>query len=151
VTSAGPGAVVDASVALQWLLQDEPLTNEAGRLLEAFLSGRIKIAAPAFMRYEVANTLEQAIRRRRIPEAAAGPAFDFLVGLGISAHADSDFLITEAAGIARKTGATVYDSVYAAYAKSLGFSLVTADESLFRQLASYPVEVHRLGEIDTLL
>ena len=151
MTNGGRRAVVDASVALQWLLQDEPLTNEAGRLLDAFLGARMELAAPAFIRYEVANTLEQARRRGRIPLGAAEIALGFLQRLGIHAQADDDSLIELAAEIAQSTGSTVYDAMYAAHAKSLGCDLVTADEALFRQLATYPVEVHRLNEIDAFL
>ncbi len=149
--NAAPKAVVDASVALQWLLQDEPLADEAGRLLDAFISRQIEIAAPAFIRYEVANTLEQAARRHRIPPETVQVAFNFLLSLNIIARDDGDSVVKEALHIARQTGATVYDSMYAAYARSVGFDFVTADAALARQLASYPVATHLLGEIDSLL
>jgi predicted nucleic acid-binding protein len=109
------------------------------------------VAAPAFIRYEVANTLEQASRRGRIPVGSAETFLRFLHRLAIHAQIDDDLLIEAAARVAQATGSTVYDAMYAAYAESFGFGLVTADEELCRQLDAYPVDVYRLSRIDAVL
>jgi predicted nucleic acid-binding protein len=149
--NAGRDLVVDASVALKWLLPDEPLREQALTLLRAFRNARVALFAPAFIRYEVGNTLEQACRQGRLQPAQAEGAYSFFHGLDIHVDADGDLILDSARRIARETGATVYDAVYAAFAESLGVALVTADKELLDQLEQYPVAAKHLVGVEDLL
>lgn len=145
------GLVVDASVAVKWHLRDEELVDEAVALLGRFVAGAIRLSAPAFIRYEVAQTLERACRDDRIGGEAAVVEWNTFLGYGIHAAQDGDGLVALAGRVARETGASVYDAVYVAYAELLGFGLVTHDERLIRNVEGYPVTVHHLSEAGALL
>jgi len=144
------GLVVDASVAVKWHLRDEELVGEASALLQRFIDGAVRLSAPAFIRYEIAQTLERACRGRRISEAEARTELQTFMNLGIHTSEDSDALVGLAQRIARRTGASVYDALYVAHAQALGFDLVTQDERLTRRMASYPVQVYKLVDLGDL-
>lgn len=143
-----PGLVVDASVAAKWHLTEENHTERAKLLLAAFEEGRTKFAAPALIRYELANALEQAVRHDRIDREDATLAFHSFLALGFHSLTDEDALVTSAFRLAHSTGASVYDAVYVAHAEAVQFDVVTADEPLARQMSNYRVPVHLLSELD---
>ncbi len=145
------GVVIDASVAIKWHLRDEELSREATALLTEFTSTKRPIAAPAFIRYELANALEQARRRGRISEAEARMEFETFLGYGLHASEDSDDLVATAARVASKIGASAYDATYVAFAEALGFDLVSTDSGLLRSLTDYPVKGHHLAEFVAIL
>ncbi len=143
-----PGLVVDASVAVKWHLTEESHTERAKLLLAAFREGRTKFAAPALIRYELANALERAVRYDRIDREDATLAFNSFLALSFHSLTDEDALVTSAFRLARSTGASVYDAVYVVHAEAINYDLVTADEELARQMSSYNVRVHLLSELD---
>ncbi len=145
--AASDGLVVDASVAVKWHLRDEDLVDEAGALLQRFIAGEVRLSAPAFIRYELAQSLERACRGRRIGEEEAEGELQTFMAFGIHALEDSDALVALAQRIARQTAASVYDALYVAHAQALDFDLVTHDERLIRRTAAYPIRVHRLAEV----
>ncbi len=65
--------VVDASVAVKWVLE-EPHTSEATALLAEWEEGGVEILAPALLSYEVSNALFKRVRRGEltIEEAKTG-------------------------------------------------------------------------------
>ena len=143
-----PGLVVDASVAAKWHLTDESLIDRASVLKARFDAGRTKLAAPSFIRYEVAQTLERAERDGRIGPGMAASEFATFLSFGVHEQVDSDELILSARRLARWTGASVYDALYVVHAESIQFEVVTADEQLARQMSGYGVPVHLLSELD---
>ena len=60
-------AVVDASVALAWVMPDEQGELEA-EVLRAHQERRIGLLAPSVWEYEVANALRSAVRRGRVAQ-----------------------------------------------------------------------------------
>jgi predicted nucleic acid-binding protein len=140
------GIVVDASVAIKWHLRDEVLSSEATVLLAEFASKQRPIAAPAFIRYELANVLEQARRQGRISHGDAQVELETFLSFGLHAPEDSDTLIAAAARVAATIGASAYDATYVAFAEALGFDLVSTDSDLLRQIADYPVNGYHLAE-----
>lgn len=149
--NAGRSVVVDASVALKWLLPDEDDAGNAAGLLRAFREQRRDVAAPSFIRYEVANALEQAHRQGRIAEAAIARGLAFFLDLGIHSAGDDDSLLEHAQRVAHETGASVYDAMYVAYAETLGADLVSSDERLLRLVGAYPIVAYRLSDVPSLL
>ncbi len=143
-----PGLVVDASVAAKWHLTDESLIERASVLRARFDAGRTALSAPAFIRYEVAQTLERAEREGRLGPGMAASEFVTFLGYGVHEQADSDELVVSARRLARSTGASVYDALYVVHAEAIQFEVVTADEQLARQMAGYTVHVHLLSELD---
>lgn len=55
--------VIDASVALKWLLRDEEIVPQADALLDDLLAGQLSVVVPTLFDYEVANVLRVAVSR----------------------------------------------------------------------------------------
>jgi len=124
-----PGAalVVDASVAVKWLV-DEPGSDDAHAL-----RGR-DIAAPALIRVEVANVLRTLAARGATTPAAAAELFALLQTAPVTVVEHDDALEARALAIALALGHPVYDCLYLALAERMGRVLVTADRRLLRAL-----------------
>ncbi len=144
--NGGSRVVIDASIAVKWVLRDEQDSDLAAVLLQAFLDQRLSLVAPSFIRYEAGNTLEVARRRGRISRDEAATGLSFIVGLGVHVSQDSDDLVLRAHRVAQEIGATVYDSVYVSFAELLGADFVTADLQLVDQVDDYPVRAFPLGQ-----
>lgn len=144
--NSASGLVVDASVAVKWHLRDETLVDEAGSLLRGFLERRFRLAAPSLIRYEVANSLEQARRRDRITAADAASELQSFLQFGVHDDHDSDALIERAARVARRIGTSVYDAVYLALAEELGLRFVSNDHDLLTKASDLPIAAVHLSE-----
>ena len=66
--------VVDASVALKWVLP-EPGRMEAVALLDAFGAGSLHLIAPRLLAEEVASALSKRCRRKEMNARQADEAF----------------------------------------------------------------------------
>lgn len=149
--STSPGLVVDACVAAKWHLRDEEFVAEASAVLEAYVAGRTRLTAPAFIRYEMAHLLERARRDGRIPEEGASAELRTFMAYGIHAGTDSAALVMSAQSIASAIGSSVYDALYLAQAESLSFHVVTSDEELVRLAGGYSIQVDHLADVASLL
>lgn len=111
--------VIDASVALKWVL-DEPGSDKARLLAEQAL------IAPSIWIAEAANSLW---RRCRIGDITANDARVRLNELRTAPILPVDFepLIDEALGLALEMGHPVYDCIYLALALRHDTEVVTAD------------------------
>ena len=130
--------VVDASVALKWVLP-EPETPQAVALI-----GVEPLLAPDFLWLECCNVLARDVRRGLMAATAADQALAALKGVPIRL---SPLLprLEEAHVLARALGRTVYDSLYLALALSEGAILVTADRRFAEAAeALHPASVRRL-------
>ncbi len=74
-----PRLVVDASVALGWLLGEPAVFARAERVLRALTTARMLV--PALWQFEVGNALRAKERQRRIDEAHVRQALRHLEGL----------------------------------------------------------------------
>jgi len=123
--------VLDASVILKWFLPDEPGTEQALALRAAHLNGLQRIAVPALLLYEVANTLG---RTPRLAEDEAETAFETLEATQLTFYMPGLPDLQRAVELMRAAGISAYDAAYVALAESLGCDLVTADARLARKL-----------------
>lgn len=117
--------VVDASVVTKWFVQEE-LTDKAIQMRDDYLEGRITIACPDLLGYEVINALryKPSFGEQDLKEVASAlEKYNFL------SHAIlSNGLATQAIEFALKFGLTIYDASYIAVADYLDGSIVyTAD------------------------
>jgi predicted nucleic acid-binding protein len=116
--------LLDASVWLAAVDQDDRYHDSALGLLEASAAGRLITAAIDLTLYEVSNV---AVVRWRSPSAATR-----LVALVLAAcpdtllRADSE-LLREAVAATDTNDLTVYDGAYVAAAARHGWTLVSAD------------------------
>jgi len=115
--------VIDASVALKWVL-DEDGTPAALQMLDAGA-----LHAPDFVFVEIGNVLWAKVRRRRMSRTAADSAYDSITAVGLTLTPLAE-LIAPARRLAFALDLTVYDTLYAALAQQLDCPLATADRAL---------------------
>lgn len=129
---ATPRLVVDASVAVKWILVEDG-RDEALRIQEQYQDEKIDLIAPPLLLSEVANVLWKRARRGDLTPHQAAYCFDGFLRdaprLIMSATAE-----TSALGLALAHGHPVYDCLYLALALEHRCDLVTADERFFRAL-----------------
>ncbi len=124
--------VLDCSVALAWLFQDEagPDTDQLLRELRDDDSNAI---VPDLWRLELGNTLTQAERRGRVTAAQLTTALELVRGLPITTDAETDNrAFREILNLARTTSLTTYDASYLELAMRRGVPLATLDKALIR-------------------
>ena len=125
--------VIDASIALKWLLP-ESLSQEALALLTAYPL----LHVPDLVYPEIGNILWKRVRKGEITQEKAGELLSWLANLSLSVHPSAP-LIHTALEIACGYGRTVYDSLYIALAVREGCQVVTADEKLLNGLSQTPL------------
>jgi predicted nucleic acid-binding protein len=140
-------AVLDASVAMKWLLpaEIEPLHIEAMDLLRSF--GRVEIAffVPDFFWIEIANALWKRVRSSAVTKSTAQSLYRDMQTKGLKTILSTP-LVPAAFEIAATYERSVYDSLYIALAKERKTFLITADEKLANAVAAH-LPVTWLGAI----
>ena len=134
--------VLDTSVLLKWFRQGEILAGRALALRDAYLDGRLALAVPSLVAYELANVLHY---KADLTVAQVRAAVDSLFDMGWEWVLPSRLVMGRAVEIARAYETTVYDATFAALAESLHATFVTADERLVCRLSALPF-VRFLGE-----
>jgi predicted nucleic acid-binding protein len=138
--------VVDASVAVKWLL-DEPGTDHAMRLLEGWAEQHSEIVAPSLLLVEVGNVLLQRTRRGQLDPAGVEVALRELGDIPIAIVAENATSTTKALTLAHAYGlSALYDAIYLQLAKDLECAFWTADQRLVHSLQGKLPWVHLLGE-----
>ncbi|MGQ0570100.1 MAG: type II toxin-antitoxin system VapC family toxin [Armatimonadota bacterium] len=137
MTTEVKAVVVDASVAAKWHLADEPHTAEADAILTAYDHGRLRLLAPAHIRYEVPSLFVRAARRQRLTPQQAEEAIAEFLELGLETVED-DKLILRGYAIALDPGCAFYDALYLALAERLRLPFVTADDRLLQRVGHLP-------------
>ncbi|MFP3867820.1 MAG: type II toxin-antitoxin system VapC family toxin [Desulfobacteraceae bacterium] len=122
--------VVDASVMLKWVLNDncEPDQDRARKLLDAWMKGRIELAAPSLWQYEVGNFLG-----RKLPQEAEGK-FGLLLDLKVNSLELNENMYRLCFTWMRQNQVTFYDAVYLAVAWAIQGTLVTADAKFVNKM-----------------
>ena len=120
--------VLDASLALQWFLEDEADRNYSLAVL-ASLSEKHALV-PMLWFYEVGNGLLMAYRRKRIALDQIDGFLMRLKALPIQAAQQTPAEILELPALAQVRGLTNYDAAYLAVAKRFGVPLPTTDKDL---------------------
>jgi predicted nucleic acid-binding protein len=126
----GSVVVVDASLAVKWLVNEEG-TEKAVALLERWADRQTVIAAPPLLPVEITNVLYKRVRRAEITVSDAVILLRQLLGLGIALRS-TELLHQSALEWAGRLGLpAAYDSYYLALADYLGCEFWTADERLY--------------------
>jgi predicted nucleic acid-binding protein len=134
--------VLDASVAVKWAMPwaQEPLTDEAVRLLKRYRDGEIDFLVPDVFWAEIGNVLWRGARQKRWSRADADVVVAEILRRDFQT-VPSRILLAEAMKIACDYDRNIYDCLYVALATSAETSLITADERLANTLASrFPVK-----------
>jgi predicted nucleic acid-binding protein len=138
--------VVDASVALKWVFQEDR-SHAALALWDAWEESGERLVAPPLFRAEVANVAFQRVRRKEITLLDAVEATDTL--LSIVRVEEPDRLYRRALDLAASYSlGAVYDSLYLALADIHGCPLWTADRPFAKAVQPYVPSVHWIGEAE---
>lgn len=121
--------VVDASVAVKWLLP-EAYSTEAIALLDS----RNRLIAPDLLWIEAGSVLWKQQRRGALSAAETTALVEQIMAMPVEIE-PSEALVQPAVELALATGRSVYDCVYVALALMRDAVLVTADERLVNALA----------------
>lgn len=120
--------VVDASVALKWVVT-EPGSEEAAALLVEMAVGTPTFVAPEHMVGEVGNGLRKRVAQGALGVDEAVHALEAVASLGLRLVGGTDRWVRCLAA-AMQWGLTTYDAVYVLLALDLDAELVTADTRL---------------------
>lgn len=121
--------VVDASVAVKWLVEEE-YSDAANQLL----NGAHDLFAPRLMASEVGNALWRKARMGAIERSWAGALAAAIPEMAVTWTGDEG-VCADAVRLSLALGTPVYDCVYLALAHRIGATLVTADTSFINALA----------------
>ncbi len=129
-----PQAVVlDTSVIVKWVRQEEVLAGEALAGRRRFLEGEISVIEPDLAAYELANVLRYKgdLTTEQVKEAAAS-----LYEMGFEWFSLTPAVLLRAVEIARGFDVPVYDAAFLATAEAVDAAMVTADDRLVLRVAS---------------
>ena len=123
--------VLDASVALKWILIGEEGEDRARPYRDRHVSGEEPIAVPELFFYEIGNVLAT---KTTLGREAIGEAFALLwrFELEVFSLGLEEFL--SGLALARTAQITLYDAAYLELAQKLGCDFVTYDKKLFEKV-----------------
>jgi predicted nucleic acid-binding protein len=122
--------VLDASVILKLILPGEE-SAKVVPFIKYHLLGRVKIAAPELIYYEIANAL---IMRSKLPLKNALQGFQRIFNLEIETFTLGLEEYKTSVDLAHRFVITVYDASYISLAKGLKCDFITADSRLWEKV-----------------
>ena len=131
--------VLDSSITLSWYFEDE--RTEASHAVLQLVAEEGAVVPPLW-RFEVANGLQMAVRRKRIDAAFRDASLEDLMKLEVATDPDSDAHTWSASvQIADLHHLTVYDAAYLELAQRRRMRLATLDAALIKAggIAMVPV------------
>ena len=131
--------VLDASLTIQWFLEDEA-DREYSLGVLASLSGKHALV-PTLWFYEVGNGLLTACRRKRITLNQIDEFLERLQALPIEAVQQNPSEAFGLPSLAHAHGLTNYDAAYLAIAMRFGLPLATTDKDLCKAAVAAGVKV----------
>lgn len=122
--------LLDSSMTLSWYFEDEE--SEASQAVFDDVSENGAVV-PALWRFEVANGLQLAVRRKRIGPAYRDDSLADLAMLDVTIDPESDTHAWSASvKLAERHTLTVYDAAYLELAQRRRLALATLDRALIR-------------------
>jgi len=122
--------VIDASVALKWILEKEEYSDKALLIYKDHIEGKETVLVPELLFIEVANTLVTK-SQLTIDEVSKGLSFVYKASLNTGGVDEKNIL--KISRLAKKYSTSVYDMLYAVIAKENKTILVTADEGFIQK------------------
>ncbi|MGH6719085.1 MAG: type II toxin-antitoxin system VapC family toxin [Alphaproteobacteria bacterium] len=133
-----PGLILDSSVAIAWLMPDEPMAP-AQRALD--LVARDGAIVPVLWHLEVANIVLVAVRRGRLAAKDRDRALHRLGELPIETDPETGRQARSSTiNLAERHGLSVYDATYLELASRLSLPLATLDRDVSAAAAAQGVK-----------
>jgi len=139
------GYVVDASVAVKWLVS-EAFSDEAARLLD----GTARLVAPELLFAEATNALWAMCRRGDINRADYAEAVGVLRSAPVAVPVPMRQLAASAARLAIDLDHPTYDCFYLALAVQEQHPVVTADRRFYDVVRRHPYLSDRIVHVESL-
>lgn len=137
------GVVLDTSIVLGWLHEQEPWHDQATGLMKDAAAGTLEAwVAPTF-RFELANSLVRDVRRGRIDWRGVEERLARVDQFRLPVHCQP-IERTELLAICRTYGVRWADAHQVAVAEQHGLPLITADRRLVAALERAPVWVESI-------
>ena len=131
--------VLDASMAIAWLFEDERTEAAHAVMRRVVAEGAI---VPSLWRLEVANVLRNAVRRKRCNEAYVDRSLARLARLAIDRDEETDdYAWSATRTLARKEDLSLYDAAYLELAIRRRMPLASCDKALLAAAARRKVAV----------
>jgi predicted nucleic acid-binding protein len=125
--------IVDANVILRAFFPDEEQV-QAQALIRNHVAGRIRLAAPTLILYEVTNAVVQAMRRQRITDKDGEAILAAFEGLDIELE---PVTWQQMLPLAQRFDRSAYDAAYLALAEMRREPLVTGDLRLYNAVRDH--------------
>jgi len=129
--------VVDASIALRWVLRDEKEAN-VDTLLEQWAASLTEMLVPPLFPAEVTNALYLSVKRKRLTLEEAELALRTIMELGVQVVEPSGLYSRSLRLAVDYSAANAYDTQYVALAEMENCELWTADERLTESMKPLP-------------
>lgn len=139
------GYVVDASVAVKWLVA-EAFSDHAARLLD----DRLTLIAPELLFVEATNALWAMCRRGDITKADFAEAVGVLKTAPVAVPVSMRQLAASAARLATDLDHPAYDCFYLALAVHEQYPVVTADRRFHDVVRKHPYLSDRIVHVESL-
>lgn len=133
------GYVVDASVAVKWLVA-EPLSHDAAKLLDL----DVTLVAPDLLFAEATSALVAKHRRGEIDLEELAQAVDLLRVAPVGTPLSMRQLAASSARLAADLRHSIYDCVYLALAIHEAYPVVTADTHFHGKVRRHPYLADRV-------
>ena len=137
--------VVDASVAVKWLVREEH-TDRALAILSAWNDDEVTPAAPYLLSFEIANALHRRVVRDQLSVGDTARMISQLLSSRLELHQTAELHVRALALATELQQGAVYDAHYLALAEEFGCELWTADERFHRAAIQAARNVRWIGE-----
>ena len=136
--------VVDASVAIKWLVREEH-TDKALAILGAWHDEDVTLVAPYLLPFEVANALHRKVFRGQLTVVDCARMISQLLSSRLELHQTAELHVKALELATELQQGAVYDAHYLALAEEFGCELWTADQR-FHRAAEGGGNVHWIGD-----
>ena len=130
--------IIDTSVALKWYYQEkEKEIEQAFKLREDYQQRKVDLYAPDLLVYEIANVLRY---KKDLEQSYIEEAIESIYEMRLLKPTTRE-TIKEAIRIAFQYNATVYDTVYLAFAEEHHSWFLTADRQFYLKVKQLPLVI----------
>ena len=139
--------VVDASLAVKWLVEEED-SDKAHLVLESWVTQDVTRIAPYLMPFEVANVVHRRVTKGELRVEATADLIGNLLSSQLELHQSQGLHVRALELASQFNQGAVYDSHYLALAEEFGCELWTADRRFHRAVSARVGFVCWIGDFD---